>query len=126
VAIGVGSDRQFEVLALWAGIDLEQERGWQTNRGRVLDRERLVPVLERHFQALTLDEIIAFCDTHAIPASPVRTVEDVLFRQAGRVHHLIATLYDESAGCMVPVLASPVLLNDERACAQLPPPRWPG
>ena len=126
VAIGAGNDRQFEILALWAGLDLEQEPQWKTNRGRVGDRERLVPILERHFQALRLDEVIAFCETNAIPASPVRTVEDVLFSQAGRIHHLIATLYDETAGCMVPVLASPILFNEERACAKTPPPRWPG
>jgi len=122
-AIGVGSDRQFEVLALWAGIDLETESGWRTNRGRVADRDRLVPILERHFRQRTVAEATAFCEANAIPASPVRTVDDVLFRQAGRLHHLIHTLYDASVGRMVPVLASPVLFNDERACSDLPPSR---
>jgi crotonobetainyl-CoA:carnitine CoA-transferase CaiB-like acyl-CoA transferase len=124
-AIGVGSDRQFEVLALWAGIDLEVESCWRTNRGRVRDRDRLVEVLERHFRQRTVAEATDFCEANAIPASRVRTVDDALFRQAGRVHHLIQTLYDETAGQMVPVLASPVLFNDERACCDLPPARWP-
>jgi crotonobetainyl-CoA:carnitine CoA-transferase CaiB-like acyl-CoA transferase len=124
-AVGVASDRQFEVLALWAGIDLEAESGWRSNQGRVRDRERLVPVLERHFRQRTVEEATTFCETNGIPASRVRTVDDVLFRQAGRVHHLIHTLYDPGAGKMVPVLASPVLFNDERACCELPPSRWP-
>ena len=124
VAIGVGSDRQFEVLALWADIDLEREPGWRTNAGRVRDRARLVPQLEGHFRRQTVAEAVAFCDANAIPASQVRSVDDALFRQAGRIHHLIQTLYDEEAGRMVPLLASPVLLNDERACSKLPPPRW--
>ena len=124
-AIGVGSDRQFEVLALWAGIDLERESGWRTNRGRVLDRVRLVEVLDRHFRKHTVEETTRFCEAHAIPASRVRTVDDVLFGQTGQSHRLIQTLYDETAGQMVPVLASPVLFNDERACSQLPPARWP-
>jgi hypothetical protein len=51
-------------------------------------------------------------------------VDDVLFRQAGILHHLIQTLFDEKTRDMVPVLSSPILLNDERACAQLAPPRW--
>ena len=123
-AIGVGSDRQFEVLALWAGIDLEAEPGWRANQGRVRDRERLVAVLDRHFRQRTVKETIAFCDANAIPASQVRTVDDVLFRQAGQIHHLIQTLYDETAGKMVPVLATPVLFNDARACSDLPPARW--
>jgi len=123
-AIGVGSDRQFEVLALWAGIDLEAEPGWKTNRGRVLDRIRLVAQLEEHFRRQTVAEAIAFCEANTIPASKVRSVDDALFRQAGRIHHLIQTLYDPEAGRMVPVLASPVLFNDERACSHLPPARW--
>jgi crotonobetainyl-CoA:carnitine CoA-transferase CaiB-like acyl-CoA transferase len=124
-AIGVASDRQFEVLALWAGIDLSAEPGWRTNQGRVRDRDRLVGVLEQHFRQRTVEEATAFCEANAIPASRVRTVDDALFRQAGRVHHLIQTLYDDSVGRMVPVLASPVLFNDERACCELPPARWP-
>ena len=122
-AVGVGSDRQFEVLALWAGIDLELESAWRTNRGRVLDRARLVAVLEEHFRRRTVAEAIQFCEANGIPASKVRTVDEVLFRQAGQLHHLIQTLYDEAAEQMVPVLASPVLFNDERACSQLPPAR---
>ncbi len=125
VALGVGSDRQFEVLALWAGIDLEVETGWRTNRGRVLGRERLVPLLARHFRRQTVAEATVFCEANAIPASPVRTVDDVLFRQAGELHHLIQTLYDESGGRVIPVLATPVLFDDERACSPLPPPRGP-
>jgi len=125
IALGCGSDRQFEVLAMWAGIDLDAEPLWRTNRGRVTDRERLVPILEAHFLKATVDGTIAFCDAHAIPASRVRTVDDVLFRQAGTLHHLVTTLYDEAGGRMVPVLASPVLFNDMRARSRIPPPRLP-
>ena len=122
VAVGVGSDRQFEVLSLWLG--LEAEPAWRENRGRVQDRKRLVPLLERRFAARTVADVLGFCEEHAIPAGRVRTVDDVLFRQAGVLHHLIQTLFDDRTGGMVPVLSSPILLNDERACAQLPPPRW--
>lgn len=124
VAIGVGSDRQFEVLALWLGLDLAQEPQWRLNKGRVEDRQRLIARLDDAFAPRSGAEVLAFCEAHAIPASRVRTVDDVLFRQAGILHHLIKTLFDEATGDMVPVLSSPILLNDERACAKLPPPRW--
>jgi crotonobetainyl-CoA:carnitine CoA-transferase CaiB-like acyl-CoA transferase len=124
VAIGVGSDRQFEVLALWLGLDLEAEPQWHRNRGRVKDRQRLIACLDEQFSQRKAEDVITFCEAHAIPASRVRTVDDVLFRQAGILHHLIKTLFDEETGDMVPVLSSPILLNDERACAKQPPPRW--
>jgi hypothetical protein len=73
-----------------------------------------------------VEEFLAFCDTHAIPASRIRTVDDALYRQAGHLHHLIHTLFDEEAQRMVPVLGSPILLNEERVCSKLPPPRWKG
>jgi len=125
-AIGCGKDRQFEVLALWAGIDLEAEPRWRANRGRVEDRERLVRLLEAHFSRRTVAETMDFCDRHAIPASRVRTVDEVLFREAGTLHHLVTTLYDGDEGRMVPVLASPVLFNDMRARSRIPPPRFQG
>ena len=124
VAIGVGNDRQFEVLALWLGLDLEAEPQWKRNRGRVVDRVRLTGRLDACFSGRTAQQVLAFCEAHAIPAGRIRTVDDVLFRQAGVLHHLIQTLFDEESGSMVPVLSSPILLNDERACAKLPPPRW--
>jgi crotonobetainyl-CoA:carnitine CoA-transferase CaiB-like acyl-CoA transferase len=124
VALGVGSDRQFEILALWLGLDLEVERHWRSNRGRVQDRDHLLDELGARLQRLNAEAVLAFCDAHAIPASRVRTVDDALYRQAGHLHHLIHTLFDEPVQRMVPVLASPILLNDERACSKLPPPRW--
>jgi crotonobetainyl-CoA:carnitine CoA-transferase CaiB-like acyl-CoA transferase len=123
VALGVGSDRQFEVLALWLGVDLEDNPHWRKNRGRVEDRKRLVPLLRRKFTERRVQEVLVFLDAQAIPASKVRTVDDVLFRQAGTLHHLITPLHDDTTGKMVPLLASPVLLNGLRACAQLAPPR---
>lgn len=124
VAIGVGSDRQFEVLALWLGLDLEARPEWKRNRGRVKDREEIVALIEARTQAGTVDEVLAFCEAHAIPASPVRTVDEVLFRKGGELHNLLQPLYEEETGAMVPTLATPLLLNGERACSPLPPPRW--
>ena len=123
VAIGVGSDRQFEILALWLHLDLEANAGWRLNRGRVADRQRLVAAIEAALAPLRVDAVVAFCDENAIPASRVRTVDDVLFRKAGELHHLIQPLLDEAEGRMVPTLASPILLDGQRACAPLPPPR---
>jgi crotonobetainyl-CoA:carnitine CoA-transferase CaiB-like acyl-CoA transferase len=123
VAVGVGNDRQFEVLALWLELDLDAMPHWRNNPGRVRDRKLLVDVLGERFARKSAADVMTFCEAHAIPASRVRTVDDVLFRQAGILHHLIKTLFDQETGDMVPVLSSPILLNDERACAKLPPPR---
>ena len=123
VAIGVGSDRQFEVLALWLDLDLEARPEWRRNRGRVKDRDEVVALIEARTQASSMAEVLAFCDAHAIPASPVRSVEEVLFRKGGELHNLLQPLYEESTGTMIPTLATPLLFNGERACAPLPPPR---
>jgi crotonobetainyl-CoA:carnitine CoA-transferase CaiB-like acyl-CoA transferase len=125
VALGVGSDAQFEVLALWLGLDIETHPHWRENRGRIEDREHLIATLREKLSAHTLDEIIAFCESHAIPAGRIRSVDDALFHQAGNLHQLIQTVFDSGANRMVPMLASPVLLNGERAFSKLPPPRWP-
>ncbi|HJW43159.1 MAG TPA: CoA transferase [Geothrix sp.] len=124
VAIGVGSDRQFEVLAMWLGLDLEARPEWKQNRGRVRGREELVALIEARTQASTVDEVLAMCEANAIPASRVRTVDEVLFRKGGELHNLLQPLFEADANTVVPTLAAPILLNGERACAPLPPPRW--
>lgn len=125
VALGVGSDRQFEVLALWLGLDLEEEPRWRENRGRVEDRARLVPRIESRLAALDLDEVVVFCEAHAIPVSRIRRIDEALFEESGRLHRLIQPLFDPVNGKVQPSLASPILLNGERACSPLPPPRRP-
>ncbi|HTL97163.1 MAG TPA: CoA transferase [Holophagaceae bacterium] len=124
VAIGVGGDKQFEILALWLGLPLEEHEHWRRNRGRVEDRAKLVAAIEERFAPRSVEDIVRFCDQNAIPASRVRGVDEVLFRKAGDLHHLIQPLLEAETGRMVPSLASPVMLNGERACAKLPPPRW--
>ena len=124
VAIGVGSDRQFEVLALWLGLDLEARPEWKKNRGRVKDREELVALIEARTQGSRVAEVLALCETNAIPASRVRSVDEVLFREGGNLHNLLQPLFEVETSSMVPTLAAPILLNGERACAPLPPPRW--
>jgi crotonobetainyl-CoA:carnitine CoA-transferase CaiB-like acyl-CoA transferase len=124
VAIGVGSDRQFEVLALWLGLDLEARPEWRKNRGRVEDREELIPLIEARTQVSTVEEVLAVCEANAIPASRVHSVDEVLFRQGGNLHNLLQPLFDAEMNTMLPTLASPLLLNGERACSSLPPPRW--
>lgn len=124
VALGVGSDRQFEVLALWLDLDLEARPEWKRNRGRVKDRDEVVALIEARTEASSVDEMLAFCEAHAIPASRVRSVDEVLFRKGGELHNLLQPLYEEASGTMIPTLATPLLLNGERVCASLPPPRW--
>ncbi len=124
VALGVGSNRQFEVLALWLHLDLEANPHWRRNAGRVKDRGNLVPLIERQVQSIPMADILSFCHQNGIPVSEVRSVDEALFRQGGTLHNLMQPLLDEETQTMVPTLASPILLNGERACAPLPPPRW--
>ena len=88
------------------------------------DREELIALIEARTQASTVDEVLAFCEPNAIPASQVRSVDEVLFRHGGELHNLLQPLFESETNAVVPTLASPLLLNGERACAPLPPPRW--
>jgi crotonobetainyl-CoA:carnitine CoA-transferase CaiB-like acyl-CoA transferase len=124
VAIGVGSDRQFEVLAMWLGLNLEARPEWKKNRGRVKDREELVGLIEARTRTSTVDDVLTMCEANAIPASRVRSVDEVLFHKGSVLHNLLQPLFEEETNTMVPTLATPILLNGERACSPLPPPRW--
>ena len=127
-AIGVGSDRQFEVLALWAGIDLEAESGWRTNRGRVRDRDRLVPVLERHFRGSDRGRRPSPSATPT-PSPPAGCAPWTTCCSArpGNLHRLDprpSTTSDRRPHG--PGAGLPGAVQRRARLLPLPPPRWPG
>jgi crotonobetainyl-CoA:carnitine CoA-transferase CaiB-like acyl-CoA transferase len=76
LAVAVGNDEQYRRLcqqvlrapALW------QEERYQTNRGRTLHRNELIPALQREFTCHSGAHLLERMRAHAIPVGEVRTV----------------------------------------------------
>ena len=79
IVVAVGNDRQFQAFCQCLGRpDIGQTERWQTNRGRVEDREDLLAEIMPVLKARSTEDWEDRFDTSGIPHSPIRSVGDAL------------------------------------------------
>ncbi len=79
LAVAVGSDAQFKRLCRAIGRDdLGADSRYQTNAGRVENREALIPELQKTFQDRPAGEWIDLLIENQIPVGPVNDIPTVL------------------------------------------------
>ncbi|SHH94262.1 CaiB/BaiF CoA transferase family protein [Marivita hallyeonensis] len=78
IIIAAGNDRQFQGLCEVLGRqDLATVPDYETNAGRVKNRELLVPLLKNETASWTKSDLLAALKGQKVPASPINTVEEV-------------------------------------------------
>ncbi|MCO5183184.1 MAG: CoA transferase [Anaerolineae bacterium] len=79
VTIGIGTDGQYRRFCLAAGHpELWDELRWQTNEGRVRNREVLVPRLEALFRERPTAAWLDLFAAHNIPGGPINDIPTAL------------------------------------------------
>ena len=79
LALGVGNDRQYQRLCEVAQRpDLWADSRFQTNPGRVENRQVLSPLLQQVFRARATDEWLALLNEQGIPAGPINNIPAAL------------------------------------------------
>jgi crotonobetainyl-CoA:carnitine CoA-transferase CaiB-like acyl-CoA transferase len=78
VFVGVVSDSQWAVFCDAFGLDdLKADPALQTNRERVLARERYMPQLRALFGSMARDDILAACERLKLPFAPINRPQDL-------------------------------------------------
>lgn len=91
IFIGITSDKHWRKFCSVIGrSDWLQDTRYENNNSRIDAREHLIPMLQAHFSALSLEDALAQCESAEIPFAPINRPED-LFADA----HLGAT------GCLL-------------------------
>src|SRR5690606_33631492 len=122
-ALAVGNDRQFAALCEVLKLpELASDERYRTNRARVLNRETLIPALERvlatRSNAYWLEKIRAA----GIPAGSVRSVPEALDAPEIAARGLIAATPDARHGHLR-LMRSPLNLRGTPPRAPTAPPR---
>jgi len=99
IAIAVGSEK------LWSAFcraierpDLENHPDYESNAARIINRGTLEPILDEVFRARTAAKWIERLQAVGIPASPVRTFEEVAEHPQTVVRRMFPTLDHATAG----------------------------
>ena len=97
-ALGVGTDRQFELLCrkVLGRPELADDRRFTTNAKRVRSRRALHAILEETFRHSRARKWVAACRRSDIPAVEVQSIKELFRSQAGK--QLLVALQHPSVG----------------------------
>jgi crotonobetainyl-CoA:carnitine CoA-transferase CaiB-like acyl-CoA transferase len=78
IFIGITSDKQWKAFGeAFSRPDLANDPRVQTNNDRILQRDWLIPALQKVFESKTKEEIIRICEKAGIPFAPIAHPEDL-------------------------------------------------
>jgi len=122
IAIAVGSEKLCAAFCVAIGRpDFEKNPDYASNALRIRNRAVLEPLLDRVFRAHPAAEWIAKLQAAGIPASVVRTFEDVVEHPQSAVRQMFPTLEHPTAGAHR-VTGTPVKLSETPGSPGLPAP----
>lgn len=111
VIVAVGNDAQFARFCDFLGLPgLAADADFATNSARVVNRDRLIPVLSAALAALTRDQIVAGLEARKVPVGPVQRVDEVLASDQVAARGGVVTMEHPTLG-PVRVLGNPLKLS---------------
>jgi crotonobetainyl-CoA:carnitine CoA-transferase CaiB-like acyl-CoA transferase len=118
IVVAVGNDGQFQRFCALAGdAALAQDPRYATNPARVERRDELVPILAAWMLKRTTAEWTALFEPNAVPCAPILDLPGVF------QHPQVVSRGMRIEGPNgVPMVASPMRFDGERAISPLPPP----
>ncbi len=125
VLIACGNDGQFaRMMAVLGAPDMAKDERYATNAARVVNRERLVPLLFELTQKLTKAELAEKFEAVGVPAGPINNLAEVFADPQVIARDLRVDLPHPAAkGGSIPGVRSPMTINGRRAAADRAPPR---
>lgn len=120
IAIAVGNDKQFRLLA--QALDMPQladDERFTTNPLRVQHREALVQVLEQRLREKTADQWYDALTENGVPAGPINDIAEA-FRFAERIGLDVAV---RVPGSPEPQVANPISMSETPVVYRNGPPR---
>jgi crotonobetainyl-CoA:carnitine CoA-transferase CaiB-like acyl-CoA transferase len=122
LALGVGNDGQFQKLCEQLGLpELAGEARFQTNAGRVANRNTLVEILQKKFMQHPTTEWVEQLTAAGIPAGPINTVTQALAEPQVAARGMIVEIMHPS-GALLKFLGPVPKFSATPARIQSPPP----
>lgn len=123
IIVAVGNDAQFARLCQVGGRpELAADPRFITNRGRVVERDALVPLLAEMIAARPAAEWIESLEAAGVPCGPIQDLEQVFRTPQVLARGMRVDIPREDAG-PVRLVANPVKFSATPVRHDLPPPR---
>lgn len=123
VVLAVGNDRQFADFCAVAGRpELATDTAYAKNRDRVVNRERLLPVIRALMHQHTAAWWLRALDERGVPCGPVNTLEQVFSHPQVKARAMTVDLPHPQSKDPVTLIASPLRLSDTPVAYERAPP----
>ena len=121
-AVGVGTQGQWcRLVKILGAEELANEARFASNAARNQNREQLIPILQRHFDASATDEWLSRLKAADIPAAPIQTVGEALGDSQTLARGLVVELEHPTLQTARSI-ANPIRLSDQPIVYRMPPP----
>lgn len=108
IIMAVATDRQFKEYCAIIGLPhLAEDERFKLNRGRVVNRKVLIPLLVEPMTARTTADWVAAFEAAAIPCGPINTIDEVFANEQVLARGLQIGLTRDD-GVQIPGVANPV------------------
>jgi crotonobetainyl-CoA:carnitine CoA-transferase CaiB-like acyl-CoA transferase len=123
IIMAVATDRQFKEYCAILGLPhLAEDERFRQNRGRVVNRGALIPLLVEPMKQRSTAEWVAAFEGAAIPCGPINTIDQVFANEQVLARGLQIGLTRED-GVQVPGVANPVVFSETPVDYDKAPPR---
>lgn len=79
IVIAVGNDSQFESFSSVLGLEgLSNDALFSTNASRVINREKLINIIQTTLLQNTSEYWLNQCEVHSVPAGPINNIDQVM------------------------------------------------
>ena len=108
IIMAVANDRQFKEYVTILGLtELAEDERFKLNRGRVVNRAELIPLLIEPMKTRTTAEWVEAFESAAIPCGPINTIDQVFANEQVLARGVQIGLTRED-GVQVPGVANPI------------------
>ena len=123
IIMAVATDRQFrEYCAILGLAHLAEDERFRQNRGRVVNRAELIPLLVEPMKARTTAQWVEAFESAAIPCGPINTIDQVFANEQVLARGLQIGLTRED-GVQVPGVANPIVFSETPIQYDKAPPK---
>ncbi len=121
IIMSVGTDRQYaEYCRIIGAVELALEP-FTTNRGRVENRDLLIPLLQPHMKTRTTAEWVKAFEAAAVPCGPINTIDQVFENPQVMARNMQISL-DREDGLAIPSVANPIVFSESPNAYSKPSP----
>jgi crotonobetainyl-CoA:carnitine CoA-transferase CaiB-like acyl-CoA transferase len=123
IIMAVGNDRQYaEYCTIIGASHLANDEKYKTNRGRVENRDTLIPLLQPFMKARTTAQWVEAFEAASVPCGPINTIDQVFSNPQVLARGMQIGLTRDD-GIQVPGVANPIVFSETPLDYDKPSPR---